>query len=55
VVLCFAALAACFTSAAAYTVARLQEADKAANKVSDPSQQKTTMDKVRTAIAETEK
>ncbi|MEI8368240.1 MAG: hypothetical protein WCJ31_07380 [Planctomycetia bacterium] len=36
-------------------LALLQEADKAANKVSDPAQQKTTMDKVRTAIAELEK
>ena len=36
-------------------LALLQEADKAANKVSDPAQQKTAMDKVRTAIAELEK
>jgi len=36
-------------------LALLQEADKAANKVSDPVQQKTAMDKVRTAIAELEK
>ena len=36
-------------------LALLQEADKAANKISDPAQQKTTMDKVRTAIAEIEK
>jgi ATP/maltotriose-dependent transcriptional regulator MalT len=36
-------------------LALLQEADKAANKVADPAQQKTTMDKVRTAIAELEK
>jgi len=36
-------------------LALLQEADKAANKISDPAQQKTTMDKVRTAIAELEK
>jgi hypothetical protein len=36
-------------------LALLQEADKAANKVSDPSQQKMTMDKVRTAIADIEK
>jgi len=36
-------------------LALLQEADKAANKVADPAQQKTAMDKVRTAIAELEK
>ncbi len=33
----------------------LQDADKAANKVADPAQQKTVMDKVRTAIATFEK
>jgi len=36
-------------------VALLEEADKAANKIADPAQQKTTMDKVRTAIADLEK
>ena len=36
-------------------LALLEEADKAANKVADPAQQKTAMDKVRTAIAEIEK
>ena len=36
-------------------LALLQEADKAANKVADQAQQKTAMDKVRTAIAELEK
>lgn len=36
-------------------LALLKEADKAANKVADPAQQKTAMDKVRTAIADLEK
>jgi hypothetical protein len=36
-------------------IALLQEADKAANKVADPAQQKTVMDKVRTAIADLDK